>query len=435
MSTTFGIVLTAVIAALGTPPPESFYVDVRTYLPEGYVTDGSVDYKAHIQRCFDENLCVEFPGSDDPDRPMVYGVTAETVGKILEARSNSRIRFGPNAILKRLPSFGKLLRLGYGTHLTGAVVDGNKYAHWPLVKDRKVEYYAFVIGAAIVVRGQNVIRDCFVYNNPGIAFVGWHASDNKIYRSRAENCGFLEAMGTRQWRGEHASGDGFLFALTSGYNIVKDSEAIDCTRWGFVITEGVRNSMLVDCRGGDVHVQTYGFIDVESAGPGNSLVRCRSPNSRMIIQQGFQEVTGCTTSQLVAEHAEHPLMLANTITGGALRVCEVKNDRFVMPGRESPMLAANRIFLAGPSPDHSLTVICSDGLGTAAANVLYGHEQDGQRSTEMLLHGVGARQGNLEAWGQWQELLGQYARPYYLRAHMDFDFKKRFRGPSDLPQR
>ena len=99
------------------------------------------------------------------------------------------------------------------------------------------------------------------------------------------------------------------------------------------------------------------------------------------------------------------------------------------------MLAANRIFLAGPSPDHSLTVICSDGLGTAAANVLYGHEQDGQRSTEMLLHGVGARQGNLEAWGQWQEPLGQYARPYYLRAHMDFDFKKRFRGPSDLPQR
>ena len=71
----------------------------------------------------------------------------------------------------------------------------------------------------------------------------------------------------------------------------------------------------------------------------------------------------------------------------------------------------------------------------AAYNVLYGYEDDAHRSTEMLLFGVGAHQGNLEAWGQWQEPLDQYAKPYYLRAHMDFDFKKRFRGPSDKPQR
>ena len=124
MSTTSSIVLTAVVAALGTPPPEPFYVDVRTYLPEGFVTDGSVDYKPHIQRCFDENLCVLFPGSDDPDRPMVYAVTAASVGKMLETRPHSRLRFGPNAVLRRLPSFGDLLKLGVGTHLTGAVVDG-----------------------------------------------------------------------------------------------------------------------------------------------------------------------------------------------------------------------------------------------------------------------------------------------------------------------
>ena len=366
---------------------------------------------------------------------MVYGVTAETVGKILEARSNSRIRFGPNAILKRLPSFGKLLRLGYGTHLTGAVVDGNKYAHWPLVKDRKVEYYAFVIGAAIVMRGQNVIRDCFVYNNPGIAFVGWHASDNKIYRSRAENCGFLEAMGTRQWTGEHASGDGFLFALTSGYNIVKDSEAIDCARWGFVYTEGTRHSMLVDCRGGDVHIRSFGFVDVESAGPGTILVRCRSPNSLLEVNSDSQEVVGCMGATLNAKHSSFPRLLGNTIIGGALRVSEVRDDQLVTPGEESPMLGFNRVFLSDPSPDMSLSVLSSDGLGTAAYNVLYGYEDDAHRSTEMLLFGVGARQGNLQTWGQWQEPLGQYAKPYYLRAHMDFDFKKRFRGPSDKPQR
>ena len=44
------------------------YVDVRTYLPDDYVTDGSVDYKVHIQKCFDEHLNVYFPGSDDPDQ-------------------------------------------------------------------------------------------------------------------------------------------------------------------------------------------------------------------------------------------------------------------------------------------------------------------------------------------------------------------------------
>ena len=433
MSTAFGIVLTAVGAALGTPPPEPFYVDVRTYLPEGYVTDGSVDYKAHIQRCFDENLCVAFPGSDDPDRPMVYGITAASVEKILEARSNSRIRFGPNAVLKRLPSFGELLRLGDGTHLTGAVIDGNKYAHWPLVKDRKVEYYAFSVGAAIVVRRRNVIRDCFVYNNAGHAFIGWHASDNKIYRTRAENCGFLEAMDARRWRGEHASGDGFHFSLSSAYNVVKDSEAIDCSRWGFVITEGVRHSMFVDCRGGNVHLRSFGFLDVVE-GPGTILVRCRSPNSYLEANSDFQEMIGCSGTAMNAKHASYPRQLGNTIIGDALMISEVDDDRLITPGELSPMLGFNRVFLSGPS-DMSLSVVCEDGLGTAAFNVLYGYEDDAHRSTEMLLFGVGARQGNLQAWGQWQEPLGEYAKPHYLRAHMDFDFKKRFRGPSHKPPR
>ncbi|MAE67007.1 MAG: hypothetical protein CMJ18_22330, partial [Phycisphaeraceae bacterium] len=278
-------------------------------------------------------------------------------------------------------------------------------------------------------------RDCFVYNNPGIAFVGWHASDNKIYRSRAENCGFLEAMDSREWRGEHASGDGFLFTLNSAYNLVKDSEAIDCARWDFVPTEHVRDSTFVDCRGGDVHIRSFGFVDVEGAGPGTILVRCRSPNSYLEVNSDFQEVIGCAGTEMVAKYASFSLLLGNTIIGGALEVSEVRDDRLVTPGEESPMLGFNRVFLSGPLTDMSLSVLCADGLGTAAYNVLYGYEDDTHRSTEMLLFGVGARQGNLQAWGQWQEPLGQYAKPYYLRAHMDFDFKKRFRGPSDQPQR
>ena len=41
-------------------------VDVRTYLPQGYAIDGSVDYREQIQKCFDENAYVYFPGSNDP---------------------------------------------------------------------------------------------------------------------------------------------------------------------------------------------------------------------------------------------------------------------------------------------------------------------------------------------------------------------------------
>ncbi|MAE66924.1 MAG: hypothetical protein CMJ18_21915, partial [Phycisphaeraceae bacterium] len=45
----------AMVAAARAVPPEDFCANVRDYLPEDHVTDGSVDYREHIQRCFDEN--------------------------------------------------------------------------------------------------------------------------------------------------------------------------------------------------------------------------------------------------------------------------------------------------------------------------------------------------------------------------------------------
>ena len=403
-------------------PPEGFFTDVRDYLPDGHVTDGTVDYREHIQRCFDENAQVFFPGSDDPERPMIYGATGR-----LETGPMRRIRFGPNAILKRLPYLGDFLVLGRGTHLTGAVIDGNKYALWPLMKDRAVKPYAYVTGSAVELGGRNVIRDCFVYHSAGIAFGDWGGSHNRIYRCRAECCGFLEALGDLgYWGGECASSDGFFFGSSSRYNIVKDSVAIDCSRWGGVLTDHASYSTFVDVRGGNLHFNCYGFIDIESAGPGNSLVRCRSPNSQLVAQQQFQDLVGCTASRIVVEHTAYPRLLGCTTVGGPLRACEVRDDRFVMPGRESPMLACNRVVMAGSDRDHSLTVICSDGLGTAACNHLYGCADDRGRSTEMLLYGVGASMGNRESWGQWQPLLEQYGRPYYLRAWLDMAFKARW---------
>ena len=433
----WGCLLAAVLAlvtpVLATPPPEDFYVDVRTYLPEGHVTDGSVDYKVQIQKCLDEHVAVFFSGSDDPDRPMVYGVTGASVGGILRTRPNARLRFGPNTVLRKLPSIGDLLTLGHGAHLIGAVIDGNKYAHWPLVKDREFRPYAFVIGHAVKLQGRNLVRDCFVYDNAGIAFGGWHSSDNKVYRSRAENCGFFEATPELQFLGEHASADGFFFARDSGYNLVKDCEAFDCTRWDFVPTENVRYSTFVDCRGGDVNVQSFGFIDVESAGPGNSLVRCKSPKRYANAAGIHLDVIGCTASEIVAEHASYPRILGCTVVDGPFRACEVGDDRFVMPGRESPMVLLNRIFLGGPSADHSLTVSCSDGRGTVADNVLYGFRKGKQQSTEMLLYGVASCNGNIEASGDWKRQIDQFQKGYYLRAHVDQKFvQKRKREVAQL---
>ena len=409
------LVLTSVSRA--TPPPEQFYVDVRDYLPKGHVTDGSVDYKQQIQKCFDENLPVFFPGSDDPQKPMIYGSTAG-----LKTRPHARIRFGPNAILRRLPSFGQLLNAFPGTHLVGVVIDGNKYAHWPLVKDREGK----IVGAALAMRGWHLVKDCFVYNNAGIAYgLHWYLSDCKLYRCRAENLGFLEALGDPVWQNELASGDGFLFQRHANYNIVKDSEAIDSARWGFVVTADSSHNTLVDCRGGDLHFRCFGFIDVEGAGPGNSLVRCRSPNSQLIVQDYHQDVVGCAASAIDAESALYPRLLGCTTAGGVLRACAVQEDRFVTFGRQSLMLGFNRVFLSGASPDHSLSLICLDGLGLAVDNVVYGFDDGKERSTEALLYGVRVRDGTQQTWGQWKKQLDQFAKPYYLRAHFDFqDFKR-----------
>jgi len=392
------------------------FVDVRTYLPAGYVTDGSVDYRQPIQKCLDENAYVYFPGSNDHKKPMVYG---STVG--LKTRPFSVIRFGTNAIVRRLPSFGELLHLGKGTHLIGAVIDGNKYAHWPLMKDREIKPYAYAAGTDVVLGGQNVLKDCFVYNNAGIAFGAWGTSDNKIYRSRAENCGFLEAMGQDFWGGEHASGDGFLFTGGSAYNIVKDCEAYDCSRWGFVITEGARDTTFVDCRGGNIHFYCFGFIDVEGAGPGNSLIRCRSHNSHINADGYHQELIGCVASHISVQNASYVRVIACTTTGGHLLVGGTL-DSLQENQKPSAMVAFNRVYLSRPSTVGGLRVVCSDGKAIVTNNVVYAYQRGRRRAEGLVLQNVGVNRGNLVAYGLWDKEIAQFRKGYYLRAHVDYKF-------------
>ena len=189
-----------------------------------------------------------------------------------------------------------------------------------------------------------------------------------------------------------------------------------------------KSRTFVDVRGGNLHFSCYGFIDIEGAGPGNDLVRCRSPNSQINVQQKFQDVMSCTASRFVAEHAAYPRLIGCDTVGGPVRLCAAWKNKFVTAGRQSPMLAGNRIVLGGADPQHSLTVICSDGLGTAAWNHLYGFDDGAQRSTEMLLFGVGHRDGNRQSWGDWAPVLDAHARPRYLRAWLDMAFKEKYDG-------
>ncbi len=134
------------------------FVDVRTYLPDSHVTDGSIDYREPIQKCLDENPAVYFPGGPSETEPVIYGSTAG-----LQTRKGAKIVFAPHAILKRLPSSLRFLALADGTHLQGVVIDGNKYEHWPHFKTQSKE--------AIRVGSDCLLEDCFVYDYPGYAYM------------------------------------------------------------------------------------------------------------------------------------------------------------------------------------------------------------------------------------------------------------------------
>ena len=415
LAATFGFCpLTA--SAEKTGAKKGGYVDVRTYLPQGYVTDGSVDYREQIQKCFDENAYVYFPGSDDSAQPMIYGSTAA-----LKTRPFSVVRFGTNAILKRLPCFGELLTLGKGTHLIGAVIDGNKYAHWPLMADRPYEHYAYVTGHGVVLGGQNIIKDCFVYNLAGIAFGAWSSSDNKIYRSRAENCGFLEATGEETWMGEHASGDGFFFYPNSHNNLVKDCEAYDCSRWGFVIEGSSTNNTFVDCRGGNIHFKCFGFIDVEGEVPNNSLVRCRSHNSGITVMGSQNDLFGCVASQIDAMNASYVRIIACTTTGGPIAVGSTF-DALEANARPSAMVLFNRVFMSRPFEGGGIRVACGDHKSIVSNNTVYAYEHGPRRAKGLALKNVAVASGNQISHGRWDKEISQFEKPYYLRARVDLEF-------------
>jgi len=388
------------------------YVSVKTYLPESWPTDGSVDLRPMIEKALAENTQLFFPGSLDARKPTIYPISAG-----LAVPENRRIKFAPNARFLRIPSKGVLVWLHNGAVLDSVVIDGNKYAHWPQFKTmHKTD-------AGIGLRSYNVLRDVVIFNNPGIAFSQWNGTGCYLYRCVAENCGYIDLFyGAMFYSGrwDQASGDGFY--INGSHNIIKDCQAYDCSRWAYVTCHArgrsrpASNNTYVDCRGGDVNFITYGFIDVEGAGENNRFVRCQSPNSYISVSRSDRtELLQCMASAFLGCDDENPEAVETYRQGSrGLRIdgCiatgrSTKDHGFSFGGLRGAMVTNNRIYRRNPytsdfSPA-SFSVRSIDGpeSNIVADNILFEFDDGRTRGSGMKLVNV-SDVNNKVVYGKWK---------------------------------
>lgn len=394
------VAMTTLAAACVVSADGPGWVDVTRYLPETWPTDGSVDLREPIQQALDENAMVFFPGSNDAENPLVYPVTCG-----LEVREKAHVRFAPNAWLLRLPSEGSVITLTNGARMSGGVIDGNKYNHWP-------EFENLGKGGASAVRIHNhcVVEDVVVFNNPGIAFFSY-GSYNKLYRCLAENVGYIDVkFGAMNYAGarDNWSGDGFYFRGTG--NLIKDCEAYDAQRWAFCSSHsGARQNSYVDCRGGDIEFRTYGFIDIEGAEGNNRLIRCISPNSHIAIPGSpLTEVIQCMASHISFYDHQNPesvemyggqsgiapLIDGNITTQGGIVIGGWSSARnALVPGAFSPIITNNRMYKSHSGPtdqysDWSFSVHSVDGASVVSGNILFEFDDGYTRGPGMNLENI-----------------------------------------------
>ncbi len=405
------IFLAAGLAAVPGHAQGAVFTSIDQYLPEGTATDGSADLTEHLQQALDEATQLYFPGSSDPENPRLYASRAGLV-----SQENARIVFGPNSLLRRLPSEGALIRLEPGASISGCVVDGNKYAHWPEFEDLGKGDYG------IQTTQHNVVTDCLVYNNPGIAFGGWchHCT---FLRCRAENAGYIDVkFGADFYQGkwDQWSGDGFY--VRGRGNLVRECVAYDCFRWDLCASHGkTQGCTFVDCRGGDINWRSYGFVDIEGSQADNRLIRCQSPNSRMSVSSPHTQVIDCIASGFSCYHADYLTIRGCIATSEGITV-----GRPLQEGKEyggaSPVVTGNRIYLAGPEGRHAaqaLHVRSEDGAGIVAGNIIYAFEGDEGRSDPILVEGCEPGENEV-VFGRW-DVAEQLVRPRLIRGSVDWD--------------
>ncbi len=417
MTMTLTILMLAMLASLAYSEPQNF-TSITEYLPEDCPSDGSVDLTEQVKQALAECSALYFPGSNNPEEPWVYALRPQDWEGI-KVRSGTVIEFGPNSLVRRLPSQEPVFNLGDNCRISGAVIDGNKYGHWPEFQDMNIMTTAIRVGSNCVV------TDCFVYNNPGSAF-STHGNSNKFIRCRAENVGYIDVkFGADFYQGEwnRWSADGFYIA--GEQNLVRDCEAFDCFRWDFNSSHpSVQSTTFVDCRGGDVNWRTYGFVDFENSGPNNRLIRCYSPNSAIWVSSPHTQVIDCVASGIFGYEADYITIRGCTTTGEGIALGWTSAAGEVRPGGKSPVITGNRIFMARPSgmlAPEALHVMSEDGRGIVAGNIIYAYEGDEGVGAGIWVQGIEQSAGeNQVIYGQWN-VAELYVQPRLLRGSVDWD--------------
>lgn len=386
------------------------WVNVQKYFPENWQADAQLDLQEYIQKAVDENAQVYFPGSNDAEKPLLYHVTTG-----LKIPAHHQVKFAPNHRLVRLPSKGHMVTLENHARLSGAIIDGNKYAHWPEFQDLGKS------DSGVRLSSYTIVEDTKIYNTPGIGFYSY-GNYNKVYRCRVENAGYIDVkFGDMFYQGSRDkwSGDGFYFRGTG--NLIKDCEAYDTQRWDFCSSHsGAKQNTYVDCRGGDIKFKSYGFIDLEGADANNRLIRCISPNSNIAIPAAHRtEVIQSMATYISAYDHENPdtvemyggktqgaLLDGNITTNGGIVFGGWSSRRNKnVPGGASPIIVNNRMYKmhAGPTggySDWSFSVDAVDKHGIIANNMLFEFDDGFTKGPGMELQGVEGV-NNQVVYGQW----------------------------------
>lgn len=322
---------------------------VLKYLPDNPKLDGSVDYRAEIQKALDENEVVELKGSGNPKKPFVYGVKISSRNRTgIVVPKGHVFKGSKSAIIKRIPSKGRVIATKKGARVKGIIIDGNKKAHWPEFKDLGKSDMGILIGS------DNLIEDCYIYDIPGCAFATY-ANGSIVRRCKAKNSGYIDIrFKTDYYQGKWDRWSGDSFYIRGNNNIVVDCDSEDAFRWDYTTCHGKSGgSVFINCKGRDVLWKSYGFIDIEGCdGDGSIMINCKSPDGSIAISTSGSKLIDSTSQRINVYSTDNVLVNGCETFGGGIAVggwCSQKNS--YIRGGANPVVVNNIINRSSPAPE------------------------------------------------------------------------------------
>ncbi|MBN1670280.1 MAG: hypothetical protein JXR37_04570 [Kiritimatiellae bacterium] len=358
-------------------------ISLLEYLPATPRLDGSVDYGAELQKALSENRVVVVPGSRDPKKPHVYGLSTGRGSGVKVTIPDGHVLIAEkNAIIRRIPSRGTLIRGGKGVRLIGLTIDGNRKAHMPEHPD------CGKLDMIIRVDAGSVVQDCTVYESPGIAFATY-GTHSIFWRNRAKTCGYIDLKhNARYYQGawDKWSADGFY--IRGFHNLCMDCHASDCFRFGFGTAHRQSGgTTFVSCEMKNEIWRTYGFIDSEDTNneKPNGILQIYMKNAEGLtgMMSGLSSdntiAFKCEAARIDYRHSDNAMIMGCTTHGDGLCLGGWSSSNSSMVrGGDNPIVINNTVNKArvssGVSSDWSLSVVSANGKGIAAHNVLNEYE-------------------------------------------------------------